>query len=74
MKAWLRRNKWIIAGALLGAIGGFLYWQEIGCNSGTCMITSRWPNSTIYGAVMGGLLFSIFSTPRKKADSSADPS
>jgi uncharacterized protein YcfJ len=53
-------NKLIIAGIIIGAIGGYLYWQQIGCSNGTCMITSKWHNSTAYGALMGGLLFSIF--------------
>lgn len=60
MKNWFLNNKWIIAGVVVGAVGGYLYWQQIGCNSGTCMITSKWTNSTAYGALMGGLLFSVF--------------
>lgn len=55
------RNKILITiGVLLGAILGFLYWKFVGCASGTCAITSKPLNSTIYGAVMGGLLFSLF--------------
>jgi hypothetical protein len=60
MNKWLINNKFIIIGVLLGAIAGFLYWKQIGCTSGTCLITSKWHNSTAYGAVMGGLLFSMF--------------
>lgn len=60
MKNWVLNNKLLIAGVILGAIGGYLYWQQIGCSSGTCAITSKWHNSTAYGALMGGLLFSIF--------------
>jgi hypothetical protein len=60
MKQWILSNKWVLAGVLAGALGGYLYWQQIGCNSGTCMITSKWQNSTVYGAVMGGLLISVF--------------
>lgn len=60
MKNWVLNNKLLIAGTILGAIGGYLYWQQIGCSSGTCAITSKWHNSTFYGALMGGLLFSIF--------------
>jgi hypothetical protein len=67
MKNWLLNNKLIVAGIIIGAIGGFLYWQQIGCSSGTCMITSKWHNSTAYGAMMGGLLFSLFKK-EKKAD------
>jgi hypothetical protein len=60
MKNWILNNKLLIAGLILGAVGGFVYWQQIGCTSGTCMITSKWHNSTAYGAVMGGLFLSIF--------------
>jgi H+/Cl- antiporter ClcA len=59
MKNFLIKNKLLFTGIILGALGGFLYWKFHGCNSGTCMITSRWPNSTAYGALMGGLLFSL---------------
>jgi Family of unknown function (DUF6132) len=60
MKNWILTNRWVIAGVAIGAAGGYLYWQQVGCSSGTCMITSKWHNSTAYGGLMGGLLFSIF--------------
>lgn len=60
MKSWVLNNKLLIAGVLLGAVGGYFYWQQIGCSSGSCAITSKWPNSTAYGGLMGGLLFSMF--------------
>ena len=44
----------------LGAVAGFLYWKFVGCSSGTCMITSKPINSTLYGAVMGFLVAGIF--------------
>lgn len=40
---------------LLGALGGYLYYAFIGCNIGTCAITSNPYISTIYGAVAGSL-------------------
>lgn len=49
-----------LAGALTGAIGGYLYWKFIGCSSGSCAITSSPLNSTLYGMLMGALLFSSF--------------
>lgn len=49
-------NKLRLAGALLGAIGGFLYWNFIGCESGTCAIRSVWYYSTLWGTAMGYLL------------------
>lgn len=50
---------------MLGAIAGFFYWQQIGCSSGTCMITSKPINSTIYGATMGALLLGMFKKENK---------
>ena len=47
-------------GVVIGAIAGYLYYAEIGCLSGTCTITSKPINSTLYGGLMGGLLFNIF--------------
>lgn len=53
-------------GVVVGAISGFLYYNYIGCFSGTCAITSKPLNSTLYGALMGGLLFNMFvKTPKK---------
>lgn len=60
MKKWFNNNLLYIIGAAIGAVGGFLYWKLIGCSSGTCPITSKPLNSTLYGAMMGALLLSIF--------------
>jgi hypothetical protein len=66
MKNLVLQNKLMIIGIVLGAVIGFMYWKLVGCNTGTCMITSKWHNSTAYGAVMGGLLFSIFKKETNK--------
>lgn len=66
MKTFLKKNILTIIGVPLGALAGFLYWKFVGCNSGTCAITSNPTNSTIYGAVIGGLLLSIFQKDNKK--------
>ena len=42
--------------AVLGALGGFLYWKFIGCASGTCPIQSVWYLSTLWGLTMGYLI------------------
>lgn len=66
MKKWLIRNKLSVAGFIIGGIGGFVYWKLVGCNSGTCAITSSPRNSTIYFAIMGALVFSIFEKQKAK--------
>lgn len=53
-------------GIIVGAAGGYLYYHFVGCNSGTCAITSQPVNSTLYGALMGGLLFNIFKKETKQ--------
>lgn len=55
-----------LIGIALGALAGYLYYAEIGCLSGTCAITSKPLNSTLYGGLMGGLLFNTFSGLSKK--------
>ncbi len=50
---------------IIGAIGGYLYYHFVGCTSGTCAITSKPINSTLYGALMGGLVFNIFKKEKK---------
>ena len=47
-------------GIAIGALAGYTYYFYVGCASGTCAITSKPLNSTLYGAVMGGLLFNMF--------------
>jgi hypothetical protein len=48
------------AGIALGALAGYLYYNYIGCASGTCAITSKPLNATLYGSLMGGLVFNMF--------------
>ncbi len=66
MKKWFKSNRLYLAGALAGGIAGYLYWHQIGCSSGTCMITSRPVNSTIYGMLLGALLFGMFKKENTK--------
>lgn len=62
MKAKLFLNKYRISiiGVIAGAIAGYLYYHFVGCNSGTCAITSKPLKSTLYGALVGGLFVNIF--------------
>lgn len=62
------KHKLTIIGIVIGAIGGYLYYYYVGCSSGTCAITSKPLNSTLYGAIMGGLLLNIFKKEKPKTD------
>ncbi|EKF54123.1 hypothetical protein I215_14044 [Galbibacter marinus] len=66
MQTFIKKNLLTIIGVPIGAIAGFLYWKFVGCNSGTCVITSNPINSTLYGSVMGGLVFSMFKNNKKE--------
>jgi len=54
-----------LAGAIAGALTGFLYWYFIGCESGLCPITSSPARSMMWGAVIGSLVFSFFQKDMK---------
>ena len=60
MTLFFQKYKQDLIGITLGAVAGFLYWKFVGCSSGTCMITSKPINSTLYGALMGFLVAGIF--------------
>jgi Family of unknown function (DUF6132) len=65
MKKWFSHNWLYVTGALLGAAAGFFYWQQVGCTSGSCAITSKPLNSTLYGGLMGSLLAGMFKRENK---------
>jgi hypothetical protein len=64
--AFISKHKLTTLGVIAGAIGGYLYYYFAGCASGTCAITSKPLNSTLYGAMMGALLFNSFKKEIKK--------
>ncbi len=41
---------------LIGGVAGFLYYHFIGCNSGSCAITSNPYKSIIFGGLLGFLM------------------
>ena len=53
-------------GIAIGALAGYGYYYYVGCASGSCAITSKPLNSTLYGAVMGSLVFNMFVKETKK--------
>jgi hypothetical protein len=42
-----------LLGIVIGAAGGYAYYHFIGCNSGTCPITSNPLSSVLYGSLIG---------------------
>jgi len=65
MKKFLLTNLLSFIGLAIGLVAGYAYWYYIGCHSGTCAITSNPKNSTLYGGMMGGLIFSLFKKEKK---------
>lgn len=59
LKAFFRKYWPVLLGVAVGAIAGYLYWRYVGCTTGSCPITSSPVNSSLWGAVIGGLLGSI---------------
>ncbi len=55
-----------LIGIILGAIGGYFYYTEIGCASGSCGITSNPYLSVLWGAAIGYLFGDMFR--KKKRD------
>ncbi len=66
MKNIIKSKTLQIVLALIGALGGFLYWKFVGCESGTCAIKSVWYWSTLWGAVVGYLVGDFISDFIKK--------
>jgi hypothetical protein len=57
---FILKHKLTIIGIVAGVIGGYLFYHFVGCAISTCNITSKPINSTLYGAMMGGLFLNIF--------------
>ncbi len=62
----LKKNLPAIVLAILGALGGYLYYRFVGCVTGTCPITSSPVISTLYGGVLGLLVGTIVTPDKKK--------
>ncbi|MEG2366240.1 MAG: DUF6132 family protein [Alistipes sp.] len=66
MKNFIKSNLLYLIGGALGAIGGYVYYAVVGCQSGTCPITASPVMSVLWGAAMGGLILSMFNKKKKK--------
>ena len=54
----------LITGIVLGGTGGFLYYYFVGCQNGTCPITSNPYLTILYGILFGAVL--TFRKKKKK--------
>lgn len=61
LRQLVSKNSVKIIFALIGGIGGLLYWKFVGCSSGTCMIKSKWYLMTLYGIIFGYLIGDILT-------------
>lgn len=64
MKKFIQKHILTLIGVTVGALAGYIYWDQVGC-LGSCAITSSPTNSVIYGSFMGGLLLSSFKKEKK---------
>jgi len=62
----LKFNFLPVIGAVVGAIGGYIYYIEVGCSSGSCAITSNPYLSMLWGAAIGYLVFDLFKKRKSK--------
>ena len=61
----IKKNIYLWVGSILGCIAGYLYWHYVGCESGSCPLTSSPVTSILYGAFMGGLIGDLFRKKNK---------
>lgn len=55
-----------IIGLVIGAIGGYIYYSEVGCVSGSCAIASNPYMSIAWGGAFGYLTLDMFNGKKKK--------
>ena len=65
MENFIKKYKLGLIGIVLGGILGYAYYHFIGCNTGTCAITSKPINSSVYGMLMGYLILSTFEKTKE---------
>jgi xanthine/uracil permease len=71
MKFFTRNIILSVSGVLAGGAGGFLYYYFIGCQTGSCAITSNPWLSILWGAAFGYLVFDFFKK-KKQAQAKSD--
>jgi hypothetical protein len=58
IRIWLGQLKYrkYILGIIIGGVAGYLYFFFVGCNTGSCPITSHSYSSAFAGGLMGYLV------------------
>ncbi len=72
LKNFFKKHSLPVILTMTGAVGGFLYWKLVGCNSGTCPIQSVWYWSTLWGAAVGYLAGDFIRDLLKKRKKKTD--
>ena len=67
LKKWFLNNKINIIASAIGGVVGFVYYKQVGCDNGGCMISGNPYLSVIYFSLMAGLFMSIIKPNSKKA-------
>lgn len=52
-KVWSKKLYRILLGGVFGAGAGWLYWEFIGCNGGSCPLTSNAPQTIVIFSIFG---------------------
>ncbi len=66
MKKYLR----VIVGSVVGGLLGFLYYDFVGCRTGSCSLVSDPYVSTLLGIVVGAIL--LFPTKNRRNENVGD--
>jgi hypothetical protein len=65
-------HKVLILGMLLGGIGGYFYWKEIGCVTGNCPLKSQWQTMIPYGMFIGYIVSDFIQSNIKRSKSKGE--
>ncbi len=65
---WSSKTARLVAGVILGGVGGGLYAHYVGCLSGGCPITSNPVLSGLFGAFLGASLLMPATEPAAPAE------
>ncbi len=68
LRIFLKRYAPALIGVSVGALGGYLYYRFVGCQSGACVITGNPIISTLYGGTLGYLIATIITPGAKKEE------